>query len=222
MIYDDRRGGYINNVPGTFTRKDSDLGVHYANYFGGCGLQQRSARQRRPRCRPGPPVINNAALVANAINPVTYKGMRVSALCKINDDWNALITQTYQNMDARRRFLRDTVRLGRHSRCRTLSVTLFNPSYDKDQFREYRVDAQRPRSASSKLVYTGGYLVRNVDPGAGLHELRARQSTRTTTSATVRADNGLPATCDSPDPLPGTRSEQKHASEQRISPEHAG
>src|SRR5579872_2178013 len=37
VVYDDRRGGYINNVPGTFTRKSSDLGIHYANFPAGCG-----------------------------------------------------------------------------------------------------------------------------------------------------------------------------------------
>ena len=36
VIYDERRGGYINNVPGTFTRKPTDLGIHYANYPDGC------------------------------------------------------------------------------------------------------------------------------------------------------------------------------------------
>jgi outer membrane receptor protein involved in Fe transport len=32
VIYDDHRGGYIDNVPATFTRKNTDLGIHYANY----------------------------------------------------------------------------------------------------------------------------------------------------------------------------------------------
>src|SRR6202453_2558947 len=32
VIYDDKRGGYINNVPATFTRKDTDIGIHYAGY----------------------------------------------------------------------------------------------------------------------------------------------------------------------------------------------
>ncbi len=31
MIYNDSRGGYIDNVPGTFTRKNTDLGIYYAN-----------------------------------------------------------------------------------------------------------------------------------------------------------------------------------------------
>ncbi|MGA3159001.1 MAG: TonB-dependent receptor plug domain-containing protein, partial [Steroidobacteraceae bacterium] len=32
VIYDDKRGGYINNVPSTFARSNSDIGIHYANY----------------------------------------------------------------------------------------------------------------------------------------------------------------------------------------------
>src|SRR6266404_2859464 len=36
VIYDDRRGGYIDNVPATFTRKDTDLGIYYGNYATGC------------------------------------------------------------------------------------------------------------------------------------------------------------------------------------------
>src|SRR6202034_700814 len=32
VIYDDRRGGYIDNVPATFTRSNSDIGIHYANF----------------------------------------------------------------------------------------------------------------------------------------------------------------------------------------------
>ena len=59
MIYNDRRGGYIDNVPGTFTRKDTDLGIYYANNPGG-GVPANA------------PVINNNAIAARAINPVTY------------------------------------------------------------------------------------------------------------------------------------------------------
>src|SRR6202790_2002588 len=32
VIYNDQRGGYIDNVPATFTRKNTDLGIQYANY----------------------------------------------------------------------------------------------------------------------------------------------------------------------------------------------
>ena len=38
VIYDDNRGGYIDNVPGTFTRKNSDLGIHYAGFATACSI----------------------------------------------------------------------------------------------------------------------------------------------------------------------------------------
>src|ERR1700737_2245134 len=84
VIYNDRRGGYINNVPGTFTRSNSDLGIAYA----GGSVPANS------------PVLNNSNIAQNAINPVTYQGFRLSGLWKIKEDWNALLTRTYQNMDA--------------------------------------------------------------------------------------------------------------------------
>src|SRR5277367_2143179 len=97
VIYNDSRGGYINNVPATFTRKNTDIGIHYANYPAGCA---DGGAGGAPVCQvpPGSPVINNAAQVGNAINPVTYQGIRVEALYKFNDDWNALLSQSYQDM----------------------------------------------------------------------------------------------------------------------------
>src|SRR5208282_2299204 len=76
---------YINNVPATFTRAGTDEG--FARYNGGV-VPTNSVS------------INNNNIVANAINPVTYTGIRASLLYKINDDWNALLTQSYQNMNA--------------------------------------------------------------------------------------------------------------------------
>jgi len=47
VIYDDSRGGYINNVPATFTRANTDIGIHYANYpaVGGACPDPRMPRQ---------------------------------------------------------------------------------------------------------------------------------------------------------------------------------
>src|SRR6202789_4308324 len=69
VIYDDSRGGYINNLPSNFTRSSTDLGL------GGGVVPTNSV------------VINNANDVGNAINPVTYQGIRLSGLYKINEDW---------------------------------------------------------------------------------------------------------------------------------------
>ncbi|HEX4152220.1 MAG TPA: TonB-dependent receptor plug domain-containing protein, partial [Steroidobacteraceae bacterium] len=133
VIYDDTHGGYINNVPGTFTRKDTDLGIHYANYPSGCtALRFATPGQTVCQVPPGSPVINNYNLAGNAINPVTYQGIRVSALWDINSDWNALLTQSYQSIDAEGVFYQmpdssDGVPLPRQS------VTLFNNSFNKDK-----------------------------------------------------------------------------------------
>jgi iron complex outermembrane recepter protein len=158
VIYDDRRGGYINNVPGTFTRKATDGGIHYADYPTGCGVNGGG-----PPCQvpPNSPVLNNANLVANAINPVTYQGVRVSALWKINDDWNALIAQSYQNMDAEGVFYQ--MPFGSDGEALPpQSVNLFNPSYNKDSF-ENTAWTLNGRLGVLKAVYTGSYLVRNVE-----------------------------------------------------------
>src|SRR5882724_4778537 len=70
VIYSDRRGGYIDNVPGTFTRKNTDLGIYYANYPA-VGGQCPDGLPNKGYCvPPGSPAINNNAIAARAINPV--------------------------------------------------------------------------------------------------------------------------------------------------------
>jgi iron complex outermembrane recepter protein len=155
VIYDDHRGGYINNVPGTFTRKSTDLGIHYANYPSGCGVYTTPCQ-----VPPDAPSINNYNIAARAINPVTYEGIRVSALWDINDNWNALITQSYQDMDAEGVFYQmpkssDGVPLPPQS------VTLFNNSYSRDKF-ENTAWTLTGKIGDLRAVYTGAYLVRNI------------------------------------------------------------
>jgi len=153
--YYDKRGGYINDVPATFTRKATDLGIKYANYPVGCGSAALPCQ-----VPPGSEVINNSAVAHDAINPVTYKGGRLSGLWNINDNWSALITQSYQDLDAEGVFYQ----MPNSSDGRPLpkqSVTLFNPSYNKDIFENTALTING-RIGSLKAVYSGSYLVRNV------------------------------------------------------------
>jgi hypothetical protein len=85
VVYDDARGGYIHNIPGTFARSSSDIGI--VDYFGGV-------------VPPGSPTVSNYNLLNNAYNPTVYKGARLSAFYKINDDWNLLLQQSYQSLEA--------------------------------------------------------------------------------------------------------------------------
>ncbi|HUA89917.1 MAG TPA: TonB-dependent receptor [Steroidobacteraceae bacterium] len=169
VVYSDRRGGYINNVPATFTRKDTDIGIHYANWATGCaigspvngGCPGTTNSITTYGVPPGSPSINNANFVGNAINPVTYQGTRVELLYKFNDDWDALITQSYQNMDAQGVFYQQP-NASDGQALSPLEVTIFNPTYDKDRF-ESTAWTLNGKVGPLKAVYTGGYLVRNVE-----------------------------------------------------------
>ncbi len=151
VVYSDSQGGYINNVPGTFVRQSGDLGIHYAGYANNI---------------PGPATPTNSAsnngLVGNAINPVTYKGIRAGALWQFNDDWNALLTQSYQTIDAQGVFYETPKTSGTAPQALPdLSVQLYNPSFNKDQFENTALSVNGHLGAL-KVVYNGAYLVRNV------------------------------------------------------------
>ena len=160
VLYQDRRGGYIDNVPATFTRKNTDIGIHYADFPAGCADLGAGGA---PVCQvpPGSPVINNAGVTGTAINPVSYLGGRVEVLYQFNDDWNALITQSYQDMQADGVFYQQP-NASDGAPLQPLEVTLFNPAQDKDRF-ESTAWTLNGRFGALKAVYTGGYLVRNVD-----------------------------------------------------------
>ena len=203
VIYNDHQGGYINNVASTFTRKDTDLGIGYANYATACddssvpvGGACQTGGASAFGVPPGSPVINNSALAKKAINPVTYQGLRASALWNINDAWSALLTQSYQDMDAQGVFYQMPNSSDGDPLPKQL-VTLFNNSFNKDKFANTALTVNA-RFGDLKAVYAGSYLVRNV----------SQVQDYTNYSRGVYADyyqchgaepaNGLDATCFSP------------------------
>jgi len=101
VIYNDRRGGFIDNVPSNFTRQNSDLGAFYTGIKPVGGICPNGLPAGAGHCIPAnSPVGNNLALAQDNQNPVTYNGIRVSALYDITPDWSLLIAQTYQNLEA--------------------------------------------------------------------------------------------------------------------------
>ncbi len=162
VIYDDTRGGYIDNVPAEFTRRNTDIGIYYANYPANAKGQCPNGLPNNGFCvPPGSPVINNYNVAANDINPVTYKGMRVEALYKFNENWNALLSQTYQNMTSQGVFYQQP-NSSDGTPLAPLQVTLFNNGYDDDKFESTALTVNG-KIGDLKTVYSGGYLVRNVD-----------------------------------------------------------
>ena len=146
VIYDERRGGYINNIPATFARADTDLGI--VTYEGG-------------KVPANSVVINNFNIAGRDINPVTYRGIRAEALYRLDEDWSALLAQSYQSIDTEGVFAEMAANaLGQPQP--GLSVQLFNPSYNKDRFENTALTIDG-RIGDLKLLYAGAYLVRNVD-----------------------------------------------------------
>ena len=161
VIYSDNRGGYIDNVPATFTRKNTDIGIHYAHFPAVNGACPDGLPNNGYCVPPGSAQINNAGMTGNNINTVNYTGGRAELLYKFNEDWDALITQSYQNMDSKGVFYQQPT-ASDGAPLQPLQVTLFNPSYDKDKF-ESTAWTLNGKFGPIKAVYTGGYLIRHVD-----------------------------------------------------------
>ena len=176
VIYNDHRGGYINNVPAKFTRKATDLGIHYAYFATACSLtpvspdhtcapvldgQGNDINQWTYGVPTGTQPINNYAIAGKAINPATYQGIRGSLLWKISEDWDALLTQSYQDINAEGVFYQ----MPKSSDGDPLppqSVTLFNNSFSRDKFHN-TAWTLNGKLGALKAVYTGSYLVRQID-----------------------------------------------------------
>jgi outer membrane receptor protein involved in Fe transport len=166
VIYNDHRGGYINNVPSHFTRNNNDPGTAvYSNITPGSnGLCPNGLPTTTGVCPPvgaHEDIGNNQNVTGYAQNPVTTHGMRLSGLYEINDNWELLISQSFQSMDARGSSSQmpigsDGQNLG------PLETTVFSPMWDKDNF-ESTSWTLNGQIGDFKTVYTGSYLTRNID-----------------------------------------------------------
>jgi iron complex outermembrane receptor protein len=162
VIYDDYEGGYIDNVPSTFTRNNADLGNFYFGIHpvGGLCPNHLPAGAAGFCSPPNSGPINNYAIAKKDQNPTTYTGGRVSALYEINNDWNVLITESLQSLDAEG--LSADYPVGSDFQTlKPLQVTAFNPSYDKDRF-ENTAWTVNGKIGPLSAIYTGAYLIRNI------------------------------------------------------------
>jgi outer membrane receptor protein involved in Fe transport len=145
VFYNDRRGGYIDNVPTTFTRNPAvDTGP--TAYSSSYPAQLDT--------------YNNYSIAKRAQNPVTYQGFRLSALYQFNDDWSALVQQSYQNMDAEGMSVQMPIGVGLTA-LNPLEETSFFPAWNKDKASS-TAWTLNGKAGDLKLVYTGAYLTRHV------------------------------------------------------------
>jgi outer membrane receptor protein involved in Fe transport len=166
VIYDERQGGYIDNVFSTFTRSNEDLGNFYFNIHpngaGVCpnGLPAGSSSGLCTLPNASAPQANNQSLVHKDFNPTTYTGGRVSALYQVDDDWNVLISESLENLEA------DGLSVeyptgSDFQPLQPLQVTSFTPSYTKDRYSNTAWTVNG-KIADLKVIYTGGYTDRHI------------------------------------------------------------
>ena len=153
VVYDDHRGGYIDNVKGTFTRSDVD---HYNYYFNNGGHALAPTQQANDG------QYNNDALAKKNFNPVDYTGGRISAKLQIDEDWDLLVSESYQKLDAQGTFNEqpysdDFQKLG------SLQTTVFEPSYNKDKYWNTAWTLNGKIADFLKVVYTGAYMTRHLE-----------------------------------------------------------
>ncbi|HEY4749650.1 MAG TPA: TonB-dependent receptor plug domain-containing protein [Steroidobacteraceae bacterium] len=139
VVFSEHQGGYISNVASTI------------------GYQPGSAAATLG----GNPTANNSSLVQSNGNSVDYQGARLSVLWKFNDDWNFLLQQNYQDMNANGYFYaypQDS----NGTPLQPYQIAAFTPAYNKDRY-ESTAWTLNGQFAGLKAVYTGSYMVRHID-----------------------------------------------------------
>ncbi|MGB2421513.1 MAG: TonB-dependent receptor domain-containing protein, partial [Porticoccaceae bacterium] len=143
--FSDNQGGYIDNVQGSFTpsgevidRNSLGYGPYYKNYP---ATTSKS--------------IDNTSLVEKDWNEASYNGYRVGLAADINEDWSVLVQHTSQELDVEGSFLIDS-RLGDEKSQK------YSPERTQDDF-GLTTWTLEGRVSNLDVVYTGGYLDRDVD-----------------------------------------------------------
>jgi iron complex outermembrane recepter protein len=140
VAFNEHRGGYISNVASTI------------------GFQPGSAGATLG----GNPTASNGSLVGSNLNSVDYQGARLSALWKINDNWNVLLQQNYQNMQADGYFY-TYPQDSNGNNLGPYQIAAFTPAYNKDKYESTAWTVNGNIADQLKMVYTGSYMVRNID-----------------------------------------------------------
>jgi outer membrane receptor protein involved in Fe transport len=139
VVFDEHQGGYISNVPSTI------------GYPAGTNPVTLGTN----------PTANNSQLLQSNGNTVDYQGARLSVLWKFNDDWNFLLQQNYQNMEADGYFYAYPQDPNGNV-LQPYQLTAFTPAYNKDRY-ESTAWTLNGQFAGLKAIYTGSYMVRHIE-----------------------------------------------------------
>ena len=145
VVYSDNQGGWIDNIPATFTPSGE---VVDRNNVAGYGPSLTGANSVQS--------VRNDALVQDDWNEASYRGARLGLSYAINDDWDLLVQHSEQTLEAEGSFVVDTSLDQDHASAR------FAPEFNRDDFGLTTWTASG-RLAGLDVIYTGGHLNRDVD-----------------------------------------------------------
>jgi outer membrane receptor protein involved in Fe transport len=137
VIFSEHRGGYIDNVASTISYQPGTMEA-------ATGVK-----------------ASNAGLAASDTNPVNYQGLRASLLWKFNDDWDLLLQQNFQHLDADGYFYaypHDS----NGTALRPYQIAAFTPAYTKDRY-ESTAWTLNGQVGSLTAVYAGSFMIRHIE-----------------------------------------------------------
>lgn len=158
VVYNDTQGGFIDNVGGTLSVRDSARfrpeGTVRAN-----GVPVNANREgfQAGADLSGVTFIdaNNSNIVENDINDVTYQGFRLSGMYQFNEDWDLLVTHAQQQIEAEGVFAADP-------ELDDYDIVRFTPEGIEDKFHNTSWTLEG-RLGALETVYTGAYTDRTTD-----------------------------------------------------------
>ena len=154
--YTDSMGGWIDNIEGTY---DTNIEVMNRNQIFGAAVCTGNPAMDAASCggvRATTVSAENSGLVEDNFNDATYRGARVGARYDFNDDWGLLVQHTSQTLETEGVWDYDPHLAGEQS------VQRFAPAENQDQF-GLTTWTLNGRIANLDLVYTGGFLDRDVE-----------------------------------------------------------
>jgi len=109
----------------------------------------------------GNPSAVNAGLAGTNTNTAAFQGGRLSALWKINDNWDALVQYNTQQFNAHGYWAMEPLDPNGKA-LQSFETMAFSPAYEKDQYNSTALTVNGDLGFL-KAVYTGSYLDRHID-----------------------------------------------------------
>ena len=147
-VYSDTQGGWIDNAPTAFDNSDRELiNVINRNQISGAAAILPDAQL---------PETTNTAVVEDDWNDAQYQGARLGISWDINDNWNALLQHTTQDLETEGSF-EYAPTTGTVDQSQS-----FSPDRNNDNF-DLTTWTLTGRIGALDVLYTGGFLSRDVD-----------------------------------------------------------